>query len=1815
MGNLKKNKGITFLIIGAIILNTAIFCSFLLSNNLPIFPYAKDPKITNNSIMDIKAATDFEYFRQFKVTENTGKNQTDVIIDPVTFSEEGKYCYKDSLRVYKSPYNPGDELISQVYNLVPNAYETFSTSPDFGDPSGWTVTEPLNTSIRVLPRFNGYKKVVEMFDNSSSDMVDMKNGFSNQVSGTAYVTLMTTTENTTFEFSINGASGYGVSLYFNQTGTICYASGGATFDSGIYYETNKWYTFKIDFDCSVNEYSVWYWDETSFSWVSIALDVNLYVYSATLYQTWIHSSLIKQALYIAALDYSWSSGYEEDRILYVSSANIAFIDNLTASETKDYRVYYNSTPTNPAGYTNIARTNYTVNFTDGGSVMMYVDDLELIRQFDKNGDERMSGDSFYKNTVTHEYDGGGGSVAAAPIISDGPIFIEAWHVDTASEWSFYRYYANSYIYKYHNYSGVGVYAWAVFGSGSGIATFDFEGTYFHQTGSWQYEEFDYTGGSWQSNLNVVDAGKMFQEETGDPNILITLWDMTPDPYLDDIMIREADFPEPASVGVTIGINSTYEPAVTHSMGAWQFYKDAGSTNINDKQDFVDNLHNSLIENPPTIGTLDSRNGTLILFKEFQVTENTGVNQTDVIIDPVIFTEEGKYCYKDSLRIYESPYSPGDELISQVYNIVPNANETFSNSSDFGDPSGWTITERSNTQIQVLPRFMGYKNVVECIDNSTTGDFCEMEKDFTAQVSGTYYITAMATIDTYHAIALVGSGGYAVCFGFYNTGNFYYSDGAAQDTGIAYETNKWYTFKCTFDCGTDKYNVWYWDENSLNWSVIGVNIDFVIPQTSVYREYLHTSGNFKAGIYVAATDNSWSSGYEEDEILYVSSANIAFIDSLSASETKSYRVYYNSTPTNPAGYTDISRTGYTVNFMDGGSAIMNIDNMAVLRQFDTDGNEHLGGGTRYQMGHVACNPFGNLYATPIINDGPIFIEAWQIADDNYWTYFRFYENSYIYRYQNYPGSGTCWFRGGFQAEDKIIDFDAQYYYTSGAWSSETFDYTGISWQDHYIVLDEGKMFTEDTGDSDTLITLWDMTPDPYLNDMRIRECEFPSNPLASISIAIGVESGNTAITNSFGFWQFYKDVGSTNVNDKQDFVDDLYDTLIANPPTINPLGPRCVFNDTEVPNILEVLQDPTSPGNLDIVNITVHITDNVSVHKVMINTNHSGSFVNYSMNFISGKVENGYWKYQIPQVAAGSIINYSIWVNDTSSNSNNTNSYQYLVVDNEDPNIGIVSRDPNSPSDLDLVNITVHVTDNVEVDTVLINSNHSGTPTNYEMDFLSGTTQDGYWNFTIPAYPIGTSIIYSIWVNDTNTNSDTVGPYQYIIGDNEVPDIISVSRDPLSPGNLNSVNITVHITDNEAVDTVLINSNHTGIPLDHEMDFLSGTFQDGYWNYTIPQGAAGTTINYSIWVNDTSDNPNTSISYQYLITDNEDPNIVGVSQDPLIPDNFDTVNITVHITDNVGINSVIINTNYTGSSQDYSMNFLSGTAQDSYWDYIIPQGSVGTTITYSIWTNDSNDNSDSVSGYQYQIILDDAPSIIDVSIDNNKPRPLDIINITAHVTDDQGISHVFLYTNLYGSFQYIEMNFISGSTTDGYWSFVSYVPLNASKKTINYSVWVNDTSGQIDISATYQFKVKKNPNPIIFIPPGEDITIIIIIIIGSIAASATVTATLLVKRRSTRVKTKRVMKTKVKKKVGIGAEEIRKVLRESDESLKLRKVSYEELKSMITSPISSISEEVYIRVQNLKSLTEQEKQLLLRDLVTLEEDEIEEWLTELEELEK
>ena len=90
-------------------------------------------------------------------------------------------------------------------------------------------------------------------------------------------------------------------------------------------------------------------------------------------------------------------------------------------------------------------------------------------------------------------------------------------------------------------------------------------------------------------------------------------------------------------------------------------------------------------------------------------------------------------------------------------------------------------------------------------------------------------------------------------------------------------------------------------------------------------------------------------------------------------------------------------------------------------------------------------------------------------------------------------------------------------------------------------------------------------------------------------------------------------------------------------------------------------------------------------------------------------------------------------------------------------------------------------------------------------------------------------------------------------------------------------------------------------------------------------------------------------------------------------------------------------------------------------------------------------------------------------------------------------------------------------------------------------------------------------------------------------------------------------TKFPKEIVISESEIRDILKESKDMPEFEESSDKILKKIITKPIRYIPDDIFKRVQNLKNLSEQEKDTLLKDLAMLDEKNMESWLKKVEEM--
>jgi len=136
-----------------------------------------------------------------------------------------------------------------------------------------------------------------------------------------------------------------------------------------------------------------------------------------------------------------------------------------------------------------------------------------------------------------------------------------------------------------------------------------------------------------------------------------------------------------------------------------------------------------------------------------------------------------------------------------------------------------------------------------------------------------------------------------------------------------------------------------------------------------------------------------------------------------------------------------------------------------------------------------------------------------------------------------------------------------------------------------------------------------------------------------------------------------------------------------------------------------------------------------------------------------------------------------------------------------------------------------------------------------------------------------------------------------------------------------------------------------------------------WKYIILGQDAGTDFSVTVRTYDPAGNYD-EYTFNKWWTDQTDPVIISVVQSNDAPFVGEDVEITVHITDNVGVDHATI----SYDNVDYIMTLNSGNTANGYWIYTIPRPITETTITYNITAYDSTDNEANHGPHEIRWIL-------------------------------------------------------------------------------------------------------------------------------------------------------------------------------------------------------------------------------------------------------
>ncbi|MFX1390605.1 MAG: hypothetical protein ACFE9Z_11115 [Promethearchaeota archaeon] len=245
----------------------------------------------------------------------------DIEIDSVYFTTESI-----------SPPFGGEEFHEPMEGYYPATYG-FENDEENTDPDEWTTIEE-GGQINVKDLINGHKKVVEIYDTSSSSEPEVYNVFTPQTSGT--IEYWVCSDDVSKATMFNLLDDQATSFYGGSVGTVALDEDKIRYHDATYWHDttktvydNTWYHIKIEFECGTGYYKelapkTWrfYIDGEPFGDFEFFNDINnvAQVWFYTYWGDWNYH------IYLDAVGYSWDSNYNNGDNRY---EGILLVDDYT----------------------------------------------------------------------------------------------------------------------------------------------------------------------------------------------------------------------------------------------------------------------------------------------------------------------------------------------------------------------------------------------------------------------------------------------------------------------------------------------------------------------------------------------------------------------------------------------------------------------------------------------------------------------------------------------------------------------------------------------------------------------------------------------------------------------------------------------------------------------------------------------------------------------------------------------------------------------------------------------------------------------------------------------------------------------------------------------------------------------------------------------------------------------------------------------------------------------------------------------------------------------------------------------------------------------------------------------------------------------------------------------------------------------------------------------------------------------------------------------------------------------------------------------
>lgn len=216
-------------------------------------------------------------------------------------------------------------------------------------------------------------------------------------------------------------------------------------------------------------------------------------------------------------------------------------------------------------------------------------------------------------------------------------------------------------------------------------------------------------------------------------------------------------------------------------------------------------------------------------------------------------------------------------------------------------------------------------------------------------------------------------------------------------------------------------------------------------------------------------------------------------------------------------------------------------------------------------------------------------------------------------------------------------------------------------------------------------------------------------------------------------------------------------------------------DFTSPNLSGRTATPQPAGIEATVHLTIEVSEPVDASGI------AGVYFNYTTDAWASHAtvemtdSGSYYSGEIPGQLYGVTVGYVFYAVDVAGNLGNTSTLYYSIIDDQAPVIGTPVHSPNNPNSTQTVVVSVSVTDESRVSSVVLEYFNGSHWNNASMAF-NGTL----YVADIPPLANDTQVLYKVHAYDENGNGASSSQYNYTIYNEPVVTTTTIPTTTTSP---------------------------------------------------------------------------------------------------------------------------------------------------------------------------------------------------------------------------------------------------------------------------------------------------------------------------------------------------------------------------------------------------------------------------------------------------